>query len=432
MNILYASATYAPFLGGAETYLRAMTSRMVAANHCVWAATTDAAEVEAFWNPRKRTVAALSETIAGVQVRRARIRHTPFSPLSFYVYRRVAVELSRLPGAALFLRPLAHFMPWAPGYGRLLNQIQQPFDLVHGINIALEWPLIAAWRYARHRRLPFVATPFVHVGEPGSSLVARNYTMPHQIEALAGADAVIVQTRIEGDHLLGFGLDPQRIHVAGMGIDPQDYHSGDSAHFRARYGIPAQEPIALFMGVITRDKGIVHLVQAMRSLWDQGGSAWLVIAGNPTEEFESFWAGLPASVTRRIIRTGVVTGADKQDAFAAADIFVLPSRIDSFGIVILEAWAYGLPVVGARAGGIPSVIDEGQDGYIAPYGDVPALAQLIDKLLRDASLRRELGSRGKAKMLGRYTWDLIFQQHQRIYQSVLSNPRWAKNARTGN
>ena len=111
MNILHASATYAPFVGGAETYLRTITERLAIDAHHVCVATTDAAEVEAFWDPHKLTASYLNETLNGVPIHRARVSHTPFSPLSFYVYRRLAVEMAPLPGARFVLRPLARLMP---------------------------------------------------------------------------------------------------------------------------------------------------------------------------------------------------------------------------------------------------------------------------------------------------------------------------------
>ena len=85
---------------------------------------------------------------------------------------------------------------------------------------------------------------------------------------------------------------------------------------------------------------------------------------------------------------GVVQGQIKQDLLAATDIFVLPSRIDSFGIVFLEAWAYGKPVIGGNAGGIPDVIAHGHDGLLVDYGDVDGLADAMRTLLLDASAKK--------------------------------------------
>ena len=87
--------------------------------------------------------------------------------------------------------------------------------------------------------------------------------------------------------------------------------------------------------------------------------------------FEGVYGELPEAHRVRTRRLGPVRGQLKQDMLAATDLFVLPSRVDSFGIVYLEAWAYGLPVIGCRAGGVPDVIDDGQDGLLVNYGDEP-------------------------------------------------------------
>jgi glycogen synthase len=93
----------------------------------------------------------------------------------------------------------------------------------------------------------------------------------------------------------------------------------------------------------------------------------------------------------------------------------MPSRSDTFGIVFLEAWAYGVPVIGADAGGIPDVIAHDQDGLIVPFGDVPRLAASIARLLDDPDLRHRLGASGKDKMLRRWTWDALFEDIRALY-----------------
>jgi len=417
MNILLVNAAYSPFVGGAESYAQAMAERLSDDGHKVHVVTSDAAEVEAFWNPRKPRLEAGSFTLGGTVVQRVPLAHLPLSPLSFYVLRRAATSLGMLPGTAGCLGALAPLMPRMPGLSRTLQQLRTPFDLVHGINIALEWPLIAAWKHALAAHLPFVATPFVHVGEPGNDRVSRNYDMPHQLNPLRSAEAVIAQTAIERDFLVRRGLAPERIHVHGMGITPDQVQGGNAGAFCEAYGITG--PIVLFLGVITKEKGSIHLIEAMRLLWANAIEATLVIAGKPVAEFDSYWRTLPEAVTRHIVRTGVVLGQAKRDMLAAATLLALPSRIDSFGAVYLEAWANGIPVIGARAGGIPAVIDAGRDGLLVQYGAVNELAAAIKQLLGNEELRRSLGSAGRSKVMARYTWDRIYAQLRSLYGEVI-------------
>ncbi len=107
---------------------------------------------------------------------------------------------------------------------------------------------------------------------------------------------------------------------------------------------------------------------------------------------------------------------------AATDLFAMPSRIDSFGIVYLEAWAYGVPVIGCRAGGVPDVIDDGQDGVLVDYGDEAGLATAIEGLLADPERRRAMGRQGRAKVEAHYTWDRIYRGLAAVYQELRRSP----------
>jgi glycogen synthase len=428
MNLLHVSAGYAPFLGGAEVYVQAMSERLAGEGHSVTVVATDAGEVEYYWNPRKSHGAPDTEDLNGVRVVRHAVGHLPLSPWSFYGLRRFATLLARVPSSLPLLRWLARYMPSVPELEASLDRLDQPFDLVHAINISLEWPVIAAWRYARRHGLPFVVTPFVHVGEYHNAEVLINYVMPHQLEVLMDADAILVQTGIEADALAGLGVQRERLHRLGMGVDLNDLTGGDATRFRAAHSLPDRTvspcpPLVAFLGVVTYDKGSYHLVRAIEKLWAEGVDVDLVIAGRSVDAFDRFFEGLNPETQRRIPRPGVVRGQQKQDLLAAADLLVLPSRIDSFGIVYLEAWAYGKPVIGAHAGGVPDVISNGEDGLLVKFGDVEALSKAIRMLVEDPQRARDMGARGRAKVEAVYTWDRICARLSEVYEQAMSTPR---------
>jgi glycogen(starch) synthase len=416
MRVLHVNAAYWPFLGGAELYLQAVSERLVRQSHSVIVVTTDAAEVEHFWADGRARIETLQATVGGVEVRRCRVAHLQPAPWAFYLLRRTATEVTRWPGTTPLLRFAGQFMPWVPDLNHTLETLPGQFDVVHGVNVSLESPLIAGWRFARRHGLPFVATPFVHVGQAGSRHVSRNYTMRHQLETLRDADAVIVQTDIEGQALAGLGVPARRIHQVGMGVDPGAVQGGDAARFRARYGLSG--PIVAFIGSVTPDKGAIHLVQAIARLWAEGRPVELVLAGQPVSEFEHAFARLPADVRRRVRRIGPVIGQDKRDLLAACSLLAMPSRVDSFGIVYLEAWACGKPVIGAWAGGVPEVIHDGETGLLVHWGDVPALADAIGRLLDDPDLARRLGQAGSEQTLRQHTWDHVYDRVLAIYHAV--------------
>jgi glycogen synthase len=417
MRVLHTNAGYSPFVGGAETYLRAISERLVRDGHQVTVAATDASGVQCYWDPRQPRITQPEKIIGGVHVIRSRLAHLPLSPWSFYLLRRLATDVARLP---INVRPvldrLAPFMPRVPDMQHRLEALHARFDLIHGVNIALEWPLLAGWHYARRHGLPFVTTPFVHVGERA---VQRFYTMPHQLAALRDADRVIVQTGIEAQELARLGVPRDRIVRLGMGVDLDEVRGGDGARFRAQHGI--DEAVVTFMGVLTDDKGVVHLLRAMQQVWQSGSEATLILAGPVVEpsSIEVIYSSLPEEHRTRIRRLGPVAGHLKQDLLAATDVFALPSRVDSFGIVYLEAWAYGVPVIGCRAGGVPDVIDQGVDGLLVDFGDVAALVRAIKALLAAPEQRQAIGQAGRAKVKANYTWEHIYGKLLTIYEELV-------------
>ena len=192
--------------------------------------------------------------------------------------------------------------------------------------------------------------------------------------------------------------------MLGMGINPWELEGGRAERFREKHGLIG--PIVCYIGPKTYDKGTFHLVQAMESLWRSGDPSTLVLAGTDIEDFRRYHEKLPERVKSKCLMLDYVTDDEKRDLLDACDLLALPSRSDSFGIVFLEAWFYGKPVVGARAGGIPGLVRDGVDGLLVPFGDVKELALAIKELL-DGPGVRAAGSVPPAaeRVLSEFTWD---------------------------
>jgi len=244
--------------------------------------------------------------------------------------------------------------------------------------------------------------------------------MPHQLRLIAAADAILAQTELEADYLRSRGIPAERIVLAGVGVNPSEVLGGVAARFREATGIEA--PFVAYVGTCAYDKGTNHLVDAMRRLWDErpgaGTAPDLVLAGPVLDAFRAHLAAIPEANRARVHLLGVIGEELKRDLFDAATVFAMPSRTDSFGIVYLEAWLYGKPVIGARAGGVPAVIEDGRDGYLVEFGDVESLARRIAELASDPGLARRLGKRGQAKVLERFTWDRIYPVVEGVYDRL--------------
>jgi glycosyltransferase involved in cell wall biosynthesis len=302
-----------------------------------------------------------------------------------------------------------------------MQQAAQSASLIHAINITFEHPVLRAAESAQALHKPFVLTPFVHIGD---AQVARNYLMPHQVALMQQAGAVLTQTQRESAALAALGIAESRLHVLGMGVNLREREGANAAAFREYAHIPPGVPVITFMGSLTYDKGAVHVLEAMPAVWQAQPDAVAVFAGEAPGPggFEDAFNAIPADKRSQVKRVGVVTGLMKQNMLAATDVFSMPSRVDSFGIVYLEAWMHGKPVIGANAGGVPDVIAHGEDGLIVPFGDLPALGQALLRLTGSQAEREAMGEAGRRKVEARFTWDSRYQVLRDIYLQLHAHP----------
>jgi glycogen synthase len=414
MNILHISPRYLPAIGGAEKHLHELSRRLARDGDHVQVLTSDALDAEYFWNPSKSHVGVTRETVDGVQVRRFPLKHFPVSSLTYRALRRATSVLSDLATPLPQLNSLSQLAPCLPALNRELHAYAEPCDLVAGVNIAYESLLIPAHEFARKRRLPWVMFPFSHLGD---SRVAKFYTMRQQLTLAKGADAVLTETRGESEFFRGVGVDPRRLIRVGSGVNPEELRGGEASRARTRFHLDG--PTVLFLGTVSVDKGARTLLQAMKKLWQEGETqTTLVFAGAVLDEWQREFGKEAPGVKARTRVAGVVDDSEKNDLLAACDLLALPSRVESFGIVLMEAWLYGKPVVGANAGGISDVVENERDGLLVPFGDAERLAQAINRLLRDRALASEFGARGCAKVLAEHTWERKYKIVREVYRRV--------------
>jgi glycosyltransferase involved in cell wall biosynthesis len=405
MRILYLCHQYWPALCGSGIFFQEMAERLAREGHEVTVFTTDALHFERFLRRNGSRVSPRREVHRGVSIRRFPLRHLPG-------YGRYRWRLARLPFAAAPYLFSTGFLPGMALEGLRSHRV----DAVHAGLVPYGMLLYLAATIARRACAPLIYSPFLHTGEPHDDRVLRIHTDRDKMKLLAQADAVIAQTPIEAEALAGAGVPRDRITVVGMGVNPADVLGGDGERFRNKYGV--RGCMLFSVGPKAFDKGARHTVQAFERLLRNGCDGTLVLAGPTFEDFRSFHAALAPSTRERLVLIEHIEGDEKKDLFAAGDIFVMPSRNESFGMVYLEAWACGLPVVGCAAGGVPAVITDGRDGFLVPFGDVDALAGRLQSLLDDRQMRREMGGRGRDNVLARYTWDIQYGKVTRLYATL--------------
>jgi len=291
-------------------------------------------------------------------------------------------------------------MPCNPISPRMYAQAgSEKCDAVHASAFPYAFPLVCALRLARRNRVPFFLTPFLHLGDrEASDRTRRQYTSPALRWLIRQADRVFVQTPSERDAVAELGVASDRIRLQGLGVEPAECTGGD----RSRFRLGPDDVVVGHLANQSVEKGTVDLLRAAEIAWGRGATFRVLLAGPAMPNFRRFWDGYGPK--DRVVQLGVIDEQTKRDFYAAIDVFALPSRSDSFGLVLPEAWANGVPNVAYRAGGVADLIRHEVDGLLVPCGDVNGLAQELLKLSSSEERRRELGERGRERIARDFRW----------------------------
>jgi glycogen synthase len=254
--------------------------------------------------------------------------------------------------------------------------------------------------------------------------------------AIEMADAVVaVSESTKADVLRLFRVDPARVHVIHNGIDLEEYVERRDDEVLQRHGVDPERPYILFVGRITRQKGIIHLVKALRHL-DPGFQVVLCAGAPDTPEIAAEMKSAVEAAQQE--RPGVVwiekmLSKDEVIAlYSGAEVFVCPSIYEPFGIINLEAMACGTPVVASAVGGIPEVVVHGETGLLvpveqnkeAPFEPVNAerfalnLAEAINELMRDEARRRHMAQDARRRVEENFSWEAIARKTAELYRVV--------------
>jgi glycosyltransferase involved in cell wall biosynthesis len=412
MRLLYFSPGYPPLIGGGETYVQALARAMAGRGHAVTVVTSQAESETDYWLGVGEAVTRQMD--GAVQLVRVPIRRVRGGRGALFARRQLMMLLARLPGnrTRLLVRLARSF----PALQTNLKEFATlpPADLIHAFNLSWEHPALLASQLAAARGLPFVLTPFAHVGPDVAQRSLTTVTMAHQRWLLADADAVLVLTKAVSDGLARAGVVCRHIAVLGGAIDPPAHEPDAQALVR----LPTSQPFLLFLGRVSRDKGALDAAKAIVRLQAAGHDLHLVLAGTITEEFRRYYDRLPPAAQRQLHPLGPISETMKQALLAACLGLTLPSRVDALGLVLLEAWWHERPVVAAAAGGIPGIVRDEQTGLLVPYGDIPALARAFERLAEDPTLQETLGRQGRQELLAAHTWDRVADRAEAAYRAT--------------
>ena len=296
------------------------------------------------------------------------------------------------------------------------------YDVVHshywlsaaaGRRLAREWdaPHVAMFHTLADVKLGVGYSDF----EPDARVDAER-TLVHDL------DRVVVATEHEM-HLLGemYGVPGRNVAVIPPGVDRERFRPRDRAAARAELGIDREARVLLAAGRIERPKGLDVLIEALGEMTEHDGVQLFIIGGDDrsrTEVARLRRVAERAGVSDRVRFVGSVTHAQIGTYYNAADVVVMPSRYESFGLVAAEAMASGVPVVASRVGGLASTVADGRTGYLIPWRAPDLFAEKLDLLLADEELRRRLGANA-AEAMRVYDWRSVASQLVDLYTHLV-------------
>ena len=344
---------------------------------------------------------------------RARVVHLPAGPAVPYSKHRVWDHLPE------FVDGVLDFMS--------VRALQ--YDLIH----SHYW--LSGWVAMQLR--PILDLPIVHMSHtlgypknaaaqhPWEQEPSRRLEVERQV--LQNSDALVAESPASKRHMIRhYDVDPSDIAVIPCGVDVERFHPQDKRCARVALSLPEAAPILLFVGRLQPSKGIDTLLRAAAEIRRDRPDVCVLIVGGGLDERD----GQETAELNRLQRLGGELGlknvryikAQPQETlaqyYAAADVFVMPSHYESFGMVVLEAMACGTPVVGSAVGGLSYTIDDGDSGLLVPPGDWRAFARATSRVLASSRLQVAMRQAGPERARV-FAWPHIVEKNMRLYRRLI-------------
>ncbi len=305
--------------------------------------------------------------------------------------------------------------------GMILNVRKnlRSFDIIH-LHDLRSLQAVLIHHFAREYTIPYVlhahgslATYF----QKGS--LKRIFDRMWGYRILHDAARLIAETSIEVAQYKNTGVNDDRIRIVPNGIDLAEFENLPArGEFRRRYGLNENHKIVLFLARINKIKGPDLLIKAFADLAENLDQVRLVIVG-PDDGYLSTLEQLikELKIEDKILFTGPLSGSDKLKAYVDADVYVLPSIYENFGVTVLEACACGTPVIVTDRCGIADIVVDSVAGLVVPYEE-ERLADAILRMLSDDKMRQEFSEHGRSLVREHFNWSEIARQVENLYQGI--------------
>lgn len=397
-------------LTGSEVYMLNISENLALKGHDINVLTSDICCNRDLFFPFKNDLLSHNpQVVNGIGV----IRFKSYPCLPFFLSERLLNKLALRKNTVYDFIYNYCFGPITFGMHRFIVDHAKDYDLIHATAFP-QTPFYIAFKASQKAKIPYVCTPAFHFEVP-------SFYNKFLIDLLRKSDAVIAATITEKLKIVDLGVNPAKIYIVPKGVNPEEWKRASGERFRKKYGLQ-DAPIVLFAGTKSEEKGVFQVLHAMKYVQNEVRGATLVTIGEETVK----WKNEKSKRHIRLLDLPYVSHCDKMDAFDACAVFVMPSKVDSFGIAYLEAWICGKPVIGARIGSTPDVIRDGVDGLLVDFNDAGDLARKILFLLKDPMLRQTFGVAGRERTLKDFTWKRVAEHIDEIYTNVTASFQYFK------
>jgi len=389
LKILCVIQRFSPAIGGSEQLAEKYVDYL-SKNHKIDLITTEAIELDSFWNESKK-------------------KHISLPSKPYNIKRFPILTPAEIPQNFFQLQfPISQPGPFCPELWQYFENLQEKYDLIIGTSFPYDH-LVPAIFYAKKNNLPFVLIPHLHLEFPFLYLNAT------KLSILSESDAIIVNTNREKTAIEKY-VETKKIFVNPPGIDIS-ISKNNLVDMRQKLGLKPDSLFILFVGRKSVEKGTLDLIEATKILISNNKQVDLVFVGPTTSMFEQFLHSLDPEIKKHIFNINEISDDEKWSFFNSCDIFAMPSNSESFGITYLEAWLFHKPVIACEIDAVKEVIDNNENGILVPFNDPTKLNQAIQKL-SESNLRQKFGENGFQKLLIKYNIEKNSQNFENICYQI--------------
>lgn len=386
MKFLFVSNLFWPAKGGSSIF-RYLAEELAQKGEEVTVLTSDCYLTDDFVNPNRKGITPLKEEKGGVKIIR----------LPVFSRGRRLFRLGEVLGSSFC--GVAKRGPIFSSLGEILRKREVDW-VVSGF-----FPFLASfwgWLIKKRNRSRLALLPAYHFQEEG-------YENSFLWWLLKRSDLVLCLTHFEKKLFHQKGIDPRKLRVIGGAVE-------DFLLSSPLTPFPAK-PKVLFLGVKSAHKRVPLLLEAMKILWKEGEEAELIIAGPETffsPKIKKKIVALPRQWREKISYHSEVSEKRKKELIDQSWVLVNPSAFESFGLVFIESWARGRPVIGRRIPTLEELVSPGKDGFLFLPGSARDLAEKIKRLIRNKELAEGMGRRGRRKVERYYTRQALRERFLKI------------------